>query len=233
MPVTPLSRARGSLIATLLATALLCSACGTEDKAEPKAEPSVTLPTGNVEVPDGLTLTKAGTELAFREPAVVAYEPNVQRSSVMSLTVSSVQTGKIGDLAAFQLDAQAKKARPFYVRVSVKNVGTGDLSGMAVPLYAVDGTNSLVQPSSFTTSPFTKCPSVPLPKGFTTGKVYAGCLVYLVPNAGTLVEMSYRPLQTFEPITWKGTISPPPTKKPAKATGKKDRKKKAQEKATP
>lgn len=226
MPVTPLSRPRIALIATVLAAALVLSACGTDGEGEPKAEPSVNLPTGNVDVPDGVTLTKAGTELAFREPALVAYEPNAQRSSVLSLTVDSVQTGRIRDLAAFQLDDRTKKTRPYYVRVSVKNVGAGDLSGMAVPLFAVDGTNSLVQPSSFTTSSFTRCPSLSLPAGYTTGKTYAGCLLYLVPNAGTLVEMSYRPLQAFEPITWKGTILPPVTKKKPvkKPTGKKTKK---------
>ena len=40
--------------------------------------------------------------------------------------------------------------------------------------------------------------------------------------------MSYRPLQSFEPITWKGTIIPAVTKKPAKKATKKPAKKKGQ-----
>ena len=228
MPVTPLSRARGAFIATVLAPALLLSACGAEGNAEPKAEPSASLPTGNVEVPDGITLSKAGTELAFREPAVVAYEPNPQRSSVLSLSVDSVQLGRIADFASYQPQATIKLSRPYYVRVSVKNLGTGDLSRAAIPVLAVDNRNTLIRPSSFNNT-FARCPSLPLPAGFVAGKSVQGCLVYLVPNGGTVVEMSYRPLQAFEPITWKGTILPPVTKKPVK---KKPVKKKPAKKPT-
>ena len=37
-----------------------------------------------MEVPEGVTLTKAGTELEFQERAMVAYEPNTRRKSVVS-----------------------------------------------------------------------------------------------------------------------------------------------------
>ena len=137
------------------------------------------------------------------------------------------KTGRISDLASYQLNAATKTARPYYVRVRVKNVGTGDLSRAGIPLYAVDSRNSLIQSSTFNNN-FTKCPSKPLPAGFTADKTFSGCLVYLVPRGATLVEMSYRPLQAFEPITWKGTIIPAVTKKPAKKPTKKPAKKKGQ-----
>ena len=205
----------------MLLPALLLSGCGEGDE-KPKAEPTADLPTGNVEVPDGVTLTKAGTELEFREPAMVAYEPNTRRKSVLSLTVDSVQAGRITDFSAYQLDAATKKSRPYYVKVSVKNVGNGDLSGAAVPLYAVDNRNTLIQPSRFNTT-FAKCPSLALPAGFVADKSARGCLVYLVPDGGTLVEMSYRPLQAFEPITWKGTITPAELTKAQKAAARRRR----------
>jgi hypothetical protein len=226
VPVTTLRPARTVLLAALLTPALLLSGCGGESKDKPTAKPSVNLPTGDVEVPAGVTLTKAGTKLKFGAPALVAYQPNPQRSSVLSLTVKSVQTGKISDLAAFQLDDATKASQPYYVNVAVQNVGTGDLSRMDVPLFAVDGSNSLLRPSSFNNG-FARCPSTPLPSGFVAGKTFTSCLVYLIPNKGTLVEMSFRPLQTFEPITWQGPIQPvakatkKPAKKPAKKTGKK------------
>jgi PBP1b-binding outer membrane lipoprotein LpoB len=206
--VTSHRRARTALLAALLAPALLLSACGGESKGKPNVQGSTDLPRGNVKVPDGITLTKAGTALTFGEPAVVAYEPNTQRSSVLSVTVNSVQAGKIADFAAYQLDERTRRSRPYYVRTTVKNIGTGDLSGAAVPLLAVNNTNALVQPSTFTSSSLAQCPSTALPAGFVAGKAYQGCLVYLMPDAGSLVEMSYRPLQAFEPITWKGTILP-------------------------
>ena len=211
-------RARTVFIAALVAPALVLSACGADSDKKPTAKPSVDLPTGNVDVPDGVTLTKAGTALKFGETATVAYEPNTRRSSVLELTVLSVQTGRIADLAAYQLDDATKKARPYYARVRVKNVGTGDLSRAAIPLYAVDSSNALVLASSFNNT-FPKCPSTPLPAGFTSGKTVGACLTYLIPPGKSLVQMSFRPLQAFEPITWKGTIQPPvakPSKKPAK-----------------
>jgi hypothetical protein len=216
--VRTLGRARRALIVVLLAPALMLSACGSDGNAKPKAEPSANLPTGNVEVPDEIELTEAGTGLRFGQPAFIAYQPNTSRSSVISLTVNSVQQGTLADFAAFQIPAATRKSRPYYVRFAIKNVGTGDIGKMGVPLYAVDHTDSLVMPSSFTTR-FAKCPSVPLPAPFGPGKTFAGCLVYFIPNGGTLVEMSYRPLQEFPPITWTGPIQPPATAK--KAAGKK------------
>jgi hypothetical protein len=230
VPVTSHRRARTALITALLAPALLLSGCGSS-KDKPSAKPTTDLPTGNVKVPAGITLTKAGAALTFRQPAVVTYEPNTQRSSVLSMSVDSVQAGRLADFAAYQLDDRTKKSRPYYVRYTVKNVGTGDLSRSAVPLLAVDNRNTLIQPSTFNNT-FARCPSLPLPAGFGAGKTVRGCLVYLVPNGGTLTEVSFRPLQAFPPITWKGTIVPPAVTK-KKADNKTVKKGKKKKKANP
>jgi len=192
-----------------MAAALLLSSCGHDSKDKPKAQPSVDLPTGDVSVPPGITLTEAGTALKFGQPARVAYEPNTRRSSVLSLTVLSAQTGRITDFAGYQLDPRTKRSRPYYVRVLARNIGTGDLSRAAVPLLAVDDRDTLIQPSTFNNH-FAKCPSLPLPAGFGPDQSFRSCLVYLVPSGGTLVKMSFRPLQAFEPITWDGPIQPAP-----------------------
>ena len=217
-------RVRTALIAGLVAPALVLTACGSDTSKKPSATPSVDLPTGNVDVPSGVTLTKAGTELKFGETATVAYQQNSQRSSVLELTVSSVQKGRIADLAAYQLDAAGKKSTPYYAHVKVKNAGTGDLSHAIAPIYAVDSSNALVQAVSFNNT-FTKCPSTTLPTAFTGGKSANLCLTYLLPAGRSLVEMSYRPLQQYEPITWKGTITPVIVKPSPKKT---KQKKKAQ-----
>ncbi len=217
-------RAPLRLVALLAALALVLGACGSSGDDETSAEetpsstPSVELPTGNVDVPEGVELTEAGTTLEFGQPAVVAYEPNTERSSVLSMSVNSVQTGQIRDFAAYQLDARTKRSRPYYVRVTARNVGKGDLSRAAVPLLAVDNRDTLIQPSSFNNT-FRKCPSTPLPAGFGPGKAANLCLVYLVPNGGRLTEMSFRPLQAFEPILWKGPIKPVVAKKKSKKKG--------------
>jgi len=198
------------VLAVLLALALVLAGCGggDDEKSEPKADPSPTVPTGNVEVADGVTITEPGTELDFGAAATVAYEPNPRRGSVLSLAVSSVRQGRISDFAAYQVDAATKKSRPYYVRGVVKNVGPGDMSRVGVPLYAVSNSDTLIQPSTFNNT-FTRCPSKPLPAGFVEGKSTAVCLVYLIPNGGTLTEVSYRPLQAYSPITWSGAIQPP------------------------
>ncbi len=205
--VTTPTRARSAPIAVLLASALLLSGCGGDGDAKPAAAPSSQEPTVNIDVPDGVTLTDAGTTLSLREAAVVAYEPNPQRGTVLSMSVDTIQAARLADFAAYQLDDRTKKSRPYYVRVTVKNVGTGDLSRMAVPIYAVDQSDTLIQQSTFNNS-FAACPSLPLPAGFTAGKSMTACLVYFVPNAGTLTKMSYRPLQAFPAITWEGPILP-------------------------
>ncbi len=220
---TPTARARRTLTALLVPALVLSGAlagCGADSEKKPAAEPSVDLPTGNVDVPEDITLTKAGTALQFGEAATVAYEPNTRRSSVLSIVVDSVRTGRIADFSAYQLDERTKKSVPYYVHVRVKNVGAGDLSRSPIPLYAVDTRNTLIQPSSFNNT-FKRCPSTPLPADFSPGMATSACLVYLVPPGGTLVQMSFRPLQNFEPITWKGTIEPAP-----KAKSKKSKKKK-------
>ena len=206
---TRLGRTGIALLA--LAPVLLAAGCGGSDSGSSSpsrsASPSVALPTGDVKVPSGTKLTAPGTDLGFGDAATVAYEANKQKASVLTLTVDSVQTGTIKDFAAYQLDARTKQSTPFYVKATVKNVGTGDLGGAAVPLLAVDAKNTLIQASSFSNT-FTKCPSTGLPAKFGAGTSSSVCLVYLVPAAGSLTAMSYRPLQAFEPITWKGTVKP-------------------------
>jgi hypothetical protein len=205
----PLTRTTALVVAVAL---LGLAGCGADEEKKAKAEttptPSPSLPTGDVTVPAGTTLTKAGETLQFGQPATVAYQPNPQRGSVLQLSVDGVQQGRISDFAGYQLSAETKKSKPYYVAVTAKNVGNGDLSRTGIPLYAVDNTNSLNQQTSFNNT-FAKCPSQPLPQGFTEGKQVKTCLVYVLRPGQSLTKISYRPLQAFPPITWEGTIKPP------------------------
>ncbi len=197
------------LCAALLVSLLALAGCGgsEEPSEKPAAKPSVDLPTGNVNVPSGITLTKAGTKLAFGESAKVAYEPNAERGSVLELTVKSARQGTIADLSGYVLDERTSASTPYYVDVSVKNVGDGDVGQTPVPLWAVDATNTLIQASSFTNS-FAPCPSTALPATFPPNATVDTCLVYLAPDHGTLTAVSFRPLQAFEPIVWTGDVTP-------------------------
>ncbi|WP_460842157.1 hypothetical protein [Nocardioides marmoraquaticus] len=200
------------LLAPVLVLALTTAACGGDDTSERPSEaessPSVALPTGDVEVPEGVDLTPSGTALDFGDTATVAYEAGRDRGSVLELTVLGATKGRVRDLSAFQLDDATRASTPYYVRVRVANAGPDDLGGAAVPLFAVDGRDTLVQPSSFTAE-FERCPSTPLPEKFVADAKATRCLVYLLPDKGTLEAVSYRPLQSFEAITWTGDVARP------------------------
>lgn len=192
--------------ACALVALLVLSGCGSTETKRPSADdPTTPQPSTSVEVPDGVELTPAGTELEFGETAVVAYEPNPKRSSVLRLSVLSVTKGSIKDLSMYTLDKRAKASVPYYVKVGVKNVGNGDVGNTPVPLWAVDSTNTLVQASTFT-NVFQRCPSKALPAGFARNQRTNACLVYLVPRTGNVTAISFRPLQAFAPIEWTGEI---------------------------
>ena len=118
MSVVPTPARRGSraprtlaprLLLPALALALVASGCGGSNAGDTPSKaassPTADLPTGGVEVPEGVIPTEAGTSLDLGETATVAYEPNTTKASVLELTVTRLQTGRIADLSAFQLDA--------------------------------------------------------------------------------------------------------------------------------
>lgn len=209
--VTP--RALAITAVPLAALALLASGCGGNDAAKASASASAT-PSPSVTLPAGVDLTKAGSSLSFGDAATVAFVANAKKSTGLTLGVSKVVKARIADLAAYQLDATTKTSTPYYVTVSVENVGTGDVGGSVIPLWALSSDDTLIGASGFTNS-FGTCPSRALPTSFAAGDDLTTCLMYLVPKGGSLVGVSYRPLISQEPIVWKGTVSSGPTQKSA------------------
>jgi hypothetical protein len=207
--------------ALLVVASLALAGCGGEEK--PTTKPTVTLPTGDVNVPAGVELTKAGAELKFGEKATVAYEPNSERNTVLEMTVTKAAEGAITDLGSYVLDDRTKASTPYYVDVTVKNVGDGDVGQTPIPLWAVDDKNTLIQASSFTNA-FSRCPSTPLPTTFAPNAEVTTCLVYLVPDHGKLTGLSFRPLQAVAPIVWTGTVTPVQAATPPAAKNKKKKK---------
>lgn len=203
-------------VAVLLGSSIVLTGCGGEEK-KPQASPSPTLPTSNVNVPAGVTLTEPGAELKFGESANVAYEPNERRNTVLELRVDGATKGRVTDLSSYVLDDRTKASTPYYVKVTVKNIGDGDVGQTPIPLWAVDNTNALLQASSFTNA-FKKCPSTALPTTFAPNATFKTCLVFLVPDHGRMTGVSYRPLQEFAPIMWKGAVTPPPAAEKKRAS---------------
>lgn len=210
--VRPLARS-----VVLLATASLaltgCGGGSDGPTAKATALPDASQQT-EVPVPSGVTLTPYGTELGFGKAATVAYKPNDQRASVLELTVKSATQGRISDLGGYSLEERTKQSTPYYVKVHVKNVGDGDVGRTPIPLYVVDNRKpaTLINASSFTNT-FTKCPSTALPTTFAPQAERDACLVYLVPDHGTMVGVSFRAVQEYAPILWTGKIGAPAKKK--------------------
>lgn len=207
-----------ALAAALVLAGSALAGCGGTAKASPtptprpKAGPSVA-------VPSGVTLTKPGAKLAFGDTANVAYAPNQTRSAVLGITVTKVVRASLKDFATYVLDDRTKASTPYFVHVKVHDLGGGlnggDVGGTDIPLWAVDQTNTLIHASSFTNT-FAPCPSPALPKGFSADASFDTCLVYLLPDHGTLGAVSFRPLQALAGIEWKGTIAEEHAAKPAK-----------------
>ena len=224
----PRSLTAPRLVALVTAAGLTLAGCSSgEDEPSADASPSVSgspteSPTADVSVPEGVTVTAQGSDLSFGDAAVVVFEPDQKRSTLLEMTVLKAQEGSLDDFKGFVLDDPYKrKASYYYVTLTVENVGEGDVGGAPVPLWGVNGDNTLLPPVNFTTE-FKKCPSQPLPKKFEAGDAVKTCLVYLSPDKGSLESLSFRPDQAFDPIEWTGTIDPPKVEKDKKKS-KKDR----------
>lgn len=216
----PVAR-RGRRLALAAAGALLLSACGggASDDADDTETPSGTPePTASVETPDDVEVTEPGTQLRFGESATVDYKVR-QQGTLLELTVESARRGTLKDFAGFNMsDPYQRNANYYYVDVAAENVGEAPLDNVEVPLWGISGDNTLLPPVRFTSS-FEKCPTEPTPKNFRPGKTHRTCLVFLSPNEGTLEGVSYRPVESFDPIEWRGQVKAPVTRAKSKKNG--------------
>lgn len=234
--MTPaLNPARGAL-ALALAGALALSGCSGSDDSSPAAKPSSGSSSSSAKpylpVPDGVELTPPGSQLKVGETATVAYQVRQGQVGVLDLKVTRLErTTFKRSFKGWKLDPATLKTRPYFVHAHVKNRGTTNLTGRNVPLYIVDGHNTLIEASSFA-STFKPCSPGQFPKKFTRGAEANVCLVYLSPDKGKLTAASFRPTQQFSPITWTGDLVTPKDattkdkkKSGTKASGKPGKKK--------
>lgn len=208
------TRLVGLTLAAVLPALVLAGCSGSDDpEAEPSASPSVTesateepSATPSIDVPDGVELTTQGSALELGDTATVAYEVDQSTVGVLAIKVTDLRrTTFKQSFQGWKLGKQLKKANPYFVEATFKNKGETDLGGQRPPLYIVDGNDTLVESSTFV-SDFDACPSKDFPKKFKPGKKVTRCLVYLAPDAGELVAVSFRPAQEFNPITWSGDV---------------------------
>jgi len=221
-----LRRALPLALAGLVAGAALAG-CGADSSSSADRSPSAsaTASAGPTEVPSGYpsgvaseapeaTFTTPGTALRLGQSATVAWQPTQRLTGVLDVTVTALHSTSFDQsFKGWQLDAATKANAPFFVDATVRNAGSSDLGGQRVPLYGAAASGALVEASSFA-SDFKPCGPSVLPTPFPAGASTQVCLVYLVPQAGVLDGVTFRPTESFQPITWSGTVSrlsPSPT----------------------
>jgi hypothetical protein len=225
-------RLPGSVLALLASAALVLTGCSGSGSSSPQTGPGIggtstststgngTGPTGSgssVPAPKGITVTPQGTSLKLGQAATVAWQPDQKTVGAITMAVRKQVRVPISTFRDFRLDGATRRSTPYFVYVSVKNVGPSDLGHVPVPLYLLDHRHTLLQASTFQAR-FPACPSRPLPGTFKHGSHATVCLVYFVPKHGTLVAMSFRPTEDYEAITWNGPVqsSATPKKKSSK-----------------
>ena len=207
--VIRVSRMLGVSVAALALSGSLLTGCsfgegGSDADPAPSASSSPVEP--YLPVPDGVVLTEPGSELPVGENAIVAYRPRQGEVGVLNINVTRLEKTSVkAAFSAWQLSEEQEKSTPYYVHATVENVGDTDLGGRPVPLYVVNEHNVLLEATPFA-SAFEPCPSAPFPDKFRHGDRAKVCLVYLAPDHGDLVAVSFRPEETFTPITWTGEV---------------------------
>ncbi len=223
-----LRRVASSLAAVLLAAGVL-AACSDDDKgpdvgdsAGPSATESESASSEpSLAVPGGVALSPQGSQLEVGDTATVAYEVKQGVVGVLDIRVTRLEkTSFKKSFVGWDLDPGQKKANPYFVRATITNLGETDLGERRVPLYIVDGENTLVEATTFA-SAFKPCEPGSFPKKFRPGKKTKVCLVFLAPRKGELTAVSFRPTQEFDPITWTGPLEKPKPPKPPKGKGDK------------
>jgi hypothetical protein len=221
-------RSLGSAAVVLAVSASLLAGCSDDDKGSGPASSTAASTSGSASesgsesagpalpVPEGVELSPQGSQFEVGDSATVAYEVRQGVVGVLDIRVSRLeQTSFKKSFVGWDLDESQEKANPYFVRATITNRGDTDLGGKRVPLYIVDGTNTLVEATTFA-SAFPPCEPGSFPKKFKPGSKLKVCLVFLSPKRGDLTAVSFRPTQEFDPITWTGELEKPKPPKPDK-----------------
>ncbi|MFF1908563.1 hypothetical protein [Kitasatospora sp. NPDC058218] len=165
-------------------TAATASPSGSAPAGAPSSAPAPAPATG------GGTDATPGQTFKIGQPAQVQFTSGSTKG-VIALSVSAIEAGDPADLDALKLGDKVKGLVPYYVRYTITNIGTTDLS-----FTSVDHVKGLLPDGSeaqelMIISGFAKCASPSLPKGFTNGQTAQGCAVALAPTATKVSGAEY------------------------------------------
>ncbi|RSS79144.1 hypothetical protein [Streptomyces sp. WAC06614] len=130
---------------------------------------------------------KAGQTFKIGEATTLPFSYGSTKGGTIELAVTGIEQGKAEDLAPLKLGDKVNGMVPYYIRYSVKNVGTVDLSYATVGhIKGHLGDGSEAQEVSVI-GKFEKCQKDSLPKGFGNGQSTTGCVIAMAPSAATKV----------------------------------------------
>ncbi len=221
----PVSRwiAAPALAGLVLATLAGCGSddAGDEDDARPSAAATTSVaPSDYLEVPAGIALTEPGTALELGEEAVVAYQLRQDDVATVAITVQRIErTTFEKSFPGWNVDAATAARTPYFVRLSVTNLGEEDLGGRRLDsvLWADDGT-TLEAANHYDAKQLPVCSGGPLPAAFTAQASAELCQVYFLAPEQELRSISFLPFGGLDAVTWSGDLSP--VRKPGKKGGK-------------
>ncbi|GAA0627119.1 hypothetical protein GCM10010394_67480 [Streptomyces crystallinus] len=149
---------------------------------------------------------KGGQTFKLGQAAQFPFTYGTTTKGEIALTVDAIEKGAPADLAPLKLGDKVSGKVPYYIRYTVKNVGTTDLAYASVSHMKGHLGDGGEAQNLMIIGSFDKCPNDSLPKGFTHGKTQKGCAIALAPSATTkVVSAEYwgDPFTTGEGIYWK------------------------------
>ncbi len=214
------SARRLASVALALAVAAGLAACGSDEEPKTKkAKPSASATTEPpyLPVPKGVTLTEPGTALELGEQGVIAFQRRQNEIGVLEVNVERIErTSFEQSFPGWNVDDVTAARTPYFVRLTVTNVGDAGLGGMLLDnaLWADDGT-TLEAPNYYGADKLPRCPGGPLPAPFAAGATAELCQVYFIAPDRAFRNVSFPPFGGLDAITWSGELSP--VSKPKKA----------------
>ncbi|GAA3829298.1 hypothetical protein [Nocardioides panacisoli] len=214
---------RRAIVLSVLALVLLagCSDSGDEGSAgesssATSSDSSSAAPTDGeyLEVPDDVALTPPGTMLDFGQPATIAWEPRIDETAILDVTVDRVERTTFKEsFQGWVITDEMEGQTPLFVQATVSNAGEDRLGGEEVPLTVVDDTGIHVQPTIAQDETFEPCPGGPLPKKFKPGAKTKVCLLYLLDPGREFTSVAFQPVDAehrpvADAISWTGSLTP-------------------------
>ncbi|WP_329562964.1 hypothetical protein [Kitasatospora sp. NBC_01266] len=172
-------------------------------KPTTSAAPTATADTGGGG-DDGKVAT-AGQSFKIGQTAQLPFVYGDTKGTI-ALTVTTIEAGDPADLASLKLGDQVSGKIPYYIRYTIKNVGSTDLSFSTVDHMTgllPDGTQGQ---DVMVIGEFDKCKTDSLPSGFTNGQTAQGCAVVLAPSPAVKITTAQywgEPFSLEKGLTWK------------------------------